>query len=118
VHGDAHEERRGDAAAVAAPERGAERGGAGMAAAEDGAAPMEEDQELRPRASPLFNYVVTAQPPTAVTHAVVGHFTGPGDVNLILGCAPARPAGRGLLRAPPLPLAAAPAAPRRGPSSP
>jgi hypothetical protein len=37
-------------------------------------------------ASPMYNYVVTAQPPTAVTQAVVGHFTGPADVNLILGC--------------------------------
>ena len=38
-----------------------------------------------PRPSPLFNYVVSAQAPTAVTHAVVGHFTSAGDVNLILG---------------------------------
>lgn len=35
--------------------------------------------------SPLFNYVVSAQQPTAVTHAVVGNFTGPADVNLLLG---------------------------------
>jgi hypothetical protein len=39
----------------------------------------------RPQSSPMYNYVVTAQQPTAVTQAVVGHFTGPGDVNLILG---------------------------------
>ncbi|KAI8467206.1 MAG: mono-functional DNA-alkylating methyl methanesulfonate N-term-domain-containing protein [Monoraphidium minutum] len=39
----------------------------------------------RPHSSPTYNYVVTAQQATAVTHAVVGHFTGPGDVNLILG---------------------------------
>jgi DNA damage-binding protein 1 len=32
----------------------------------------------------LHNYVVTAQKPTAVTHAIVGHFTGPTDINLIV----------------------------------
>lgn len=35
-------------------------------------------------ACPHFNYVVSAQQPTAVTAAVVGAFTGPGDINLIL----------------------------------
>jgi hypothetical protein len=30
------------------------------------------------------NYVVTAHKPTAVTHAVVGNFTSPTDVNLIV----------------------------------
>ena len=29
-------------------------------------------------------YVVTAQKPTKVTHSVVGHFTGPDDLNLIV----------------------------------
>ena len=32
----------------------------------------------------VFNYVVTAHKPTAVTHAVVGNFTSPSDVNLIV----------------------------------
>ena len=31
-----------------------------------------------------FAYVATAQKPTGVTHAVVGSFTGPNDVNLVL----------------------------------
>lgn len=50
---------------------------------------MEVDVAEKPaaRPSPLFNYVVSAQQPTAVTQAVVGNFTAPGDVNLILGCA-------------------------------
>jgi DNA damage-binding protein 1 len=32
----------------------------------------------------VHNYVVTAQKPTAVTHAIVGHFTSPTDINLIV----------------------------------
>eukprot|EP01105_Mastigella_eilhardi_P017926 TRINITY_DN4133_c0_g1_i1.p1 TRINITY_DN4133_c0_g1~~TRINITY_DN4133_c0_g1_i1.p1 ORF type:complete len:1128 (+),score=278.84 TRINITY_DN4133_c0_g1_i1:36-3419(+) len=32
----------------------------------------------------VWNYVVTAHKPTAVTHSVVGNFTAPGDTNLIL----------------------------------
>jgi hypothetical protein len=32
----------------------------------------------------VHNYVVTAQKPTAVTHAIVGHFTSPSDINLIV----------------------------------
>lgn len=50
---------------------------------------MDVEQEAggsKVHSSPMYNYVVTAQQATAVTHAVVGHFTGPGDVNLILGC--------------------------------
>ena len=31
-----------------------------------------------------YNYVVTAQPPTAVFHSLVGNFTGPNDLNLIV----------------------------------
>jgi DNA damage-binding protein 1 len=31
-----------------------------------------------------YNYVVTAQKPTAVSAAVVGHFTGEKDLNLII----------------------------------
>lgn len=31
----------------------------------------------------VYNYVVTAHKPTAVTHAVVGNFTSPTDLNLI-----------------------------------
>lgn len=31
-----------------------------------------------------YNYVVTAQKPTAVNSAVTGNFTGPNDLNLIL----------------------------------
>jgi len=34
----------------------------------------------------VFNYHVTAHKPTAVTHSLVGHFTSPTDVNLVLGC--------------------------------
>lgn len=30
------------------------------------------------------NYIVSAQKPTAITHAVVGNFTAPGDLNLVL----------------------------------
>lgn len=54
--------------------------GAGGAAGPAGAASTSSSS----RASPLFNYVVSAQQPTAVTHAVVGNFTSPADVNLIL----------------------------------
>lgn len=32
----------------------------------------------------MFNYVVTANKPTAVTHSVVGNFTSPIDINLII----------------------------------
>jgi DNA damage-binding protein 1 len=39
-------------------------------------------QQLPPRMA--YNYVVTAQPPTAVHHSVVGHFTAPEDRNLIV----------------------------------
>lgn len=31
-----------------------------------------------------YNYMVTAQKPTAVNAAVVGNFTGPDDLNLII----------------------------------
>ena len=31
-----------------------------------------------------YNYVVTAQKPTTVSAAVVGHFTGQNDLNLIV----------------------------------
>lgn len=31
-----------------------------------------------------YNYVATAQPPTAVTHSLVGNFTAADDVNLIV----------------------------------
>lgn len=31
-----------------------------------------------------YNYVVTAQKPTAVNAAVVGNFTGPNDLNLVI----------------------------------
>lgn len=53
-------------------------GGSGAPAAGGGTPPGS-------RPSPLFNYVVSAQPPTAVTHAAVGHFTAGSAVNLILG---------------------------------
>ncbi|MEW5313036.1 MAG: hypothetical protein WDW38_004630 [Sanguina aurantia] len=33
---------------------------------------------------PRFNYVVTAHKPTAVSHSVVGHFTSPTDMNLVI----------------------------------
>lgn len=36
----------------------------------------------------LYNYVVTAHKPTAVSHAAMGSFTSPTDVNLIIGCVP------------------------------
>ncbi len=32
----------------------------------------------------MWNYVVTAQKPTAVTHSVTGYWTGPSDQNLII----------------------------------
>ena len=32
----------------------------------------------------IFNYVVTAHKPTAVSMSVVGAFTGPNDTNLII----------------------------------
>jgi len=39
-----------------------------------------------------YNYVVTAQKPSNVTHSTVGHFTSPQDINLIISCAaPHRP---------------------------
>lgn len=31
-----------------------------------------------------WNYVVTAHKPTNVTQSVVGHFTSPKDINLII----------------------------------
>jgi DNA damage-binding protein 1 len=36
------------------------------------------------RAGCIYNYVVTAHKPTAVTQCVVGHFTSAQDINLIL----------------------------------
>jgi hypothetical protein len=54
--------------------------------ASDAAAAMDVDAAPRPpAASPQYNYVVSAQQATAVTQAAVGHFTGAGDVNLVLG---------------------------------
>ena len=48
----------------------------------------EQLQISAPRAGALpamaHNYVVTAQPPTAVLHCLVGNFTGPEDINLIV----------------------------------
>lgn len=35
----------------------------------------------------MYNYVVTAQKPTCVTHSAVGNFTDPNDRNLIVGYA-------------------------------
>lgn len=32
----------------------------------------------------MYNYVVTAHKPSNVTKSVVGHFTSPTDVNLIV----------------------------------
>lgn len=32
----------------------------------------------------MYNYVVSAHKPSAVTHALTGHFTSPDDMNLIL----------------------------------
>lgn len=32
----------------------------------------------------MYNYVVSAHTPTAVNKAVVGNFTGAGDINLII----------------------------------
>ena len=37
-----------------------------------------------------FNYVVSAARPSAVSHSAVGRFTRPGDLNLIIACAPPR----------------------------
>lgn len=37
-----------------------------------------------PPANTGYNYVVTAHKPTAVTASVVGHFTSPTDINLII----------------------------------
>ena len=34
--------------------------------------------------SSQYNYVVTAQKPTAVSHSVVGHFTSPTELSLII----------------------------------
>ena len=31
-----------------------------------------------------YNYVVTSQKPTSVTHALTASFTGPDDLNLVL----------------------------------
>lgn len=33
-----------------------------------------------------YNYVVTAQKPTAVRSSAVGHFSSPDDINLIISC--------------------------------
>ena len=46
-------------------------------------AAMETDQGAG-QAGCMHNYVVTAQKPTVVTHAIVGHFTSPTDINLIV----------------------------------
>ena len=35
----------------------------------------------------MYNYVVSAQKPTSVAHSVVGNFTSPTDLNLVVGCA-------------------------------
>lgn len=32
----------------------------------------------------MYNYVVTAHKPTAVTHSLVGHFTGANETNLVI----------------------------------
>lgn len=43
--------------------------------------------ELIPPIGPegcAFNYVVSAHKPTAVQHSVVGHFTSPDDLNLVV----------------------------------
>lgn len=44
----------------------------------------------------LYNYVVTAHKPTAVSHAAMGSFTSPTDVNLIIGCVPDQETRAGL----------------------
>ena len=36
----------------------------------------------------IYNYVVSAHKPTAVRHSVVGNFTSPADLNLIIRHAP------------------------------
>jgi hypothetical protein len=45
-------------------------------------APASASAERPP--STLYNYVVSAQQPTAVTHAAVGNFMAPGEINLVL----------------------------------
>lgn len=47
-----------------------------------GAAPLPATPASESAAAHL--YVVTAHKPSAVGHALVGAFTGPGDVNLIV----------------------------------
>mmetsp|Transcript_40860 Transcript_40860/g.102893 ORF Transcript_40860/g.102893 Transcript_40860/m.102893 type:complete len:1012 (-) Transcript_40860:694-3729(-) len=53
---------------------------------DDGSALMDVggDAESSGSHGRLWNYVVTAQKPTAVTHAVVGNFTHPSHLNLII----------------------------------
>eukprot|EP00009_Paramoeba_aestuarina_P010924 CAMPEP_0201526994 /NCGR_PEP_ID=MMETSP0161_2-20130828/33637_1 /ASSEMBLY_ACC=CAM_ASM_000251 /TAXON_ID=180227 /ORGANISM="Neoparamoeba aestuarina, Strain SoJaBio B1-5/56/2" /LENGTH=281 /DNA_ID=CAMNT_0047927609 /DNA_START=109 /DNA_END=950 /DNA_ORIENTATION=+ len=50
--------------------------------------PGEEEEEWEggsvAQAGKVYNYVVTAQKPTAVTHSVVGNFTDSDDLNLIV----------------------------------
>jgi hypothetical protein len=67
----------GAGGALAAPAAAAAATTAITAAA--GALDAHEEQP-----SAAHNYVVTAQRPTAVTHAVVGSFTAPGSVDLVL----------------------------------
>jgi DNA damage-binding protein 1 len=47
-------------------------------------AAMAEAMETDKATGCIHNYVVTAQKPTAVSHAIVGHFTSPTDINLIV----------------------------------
>lgn len=42
------------------------------------------DPASSPQPGSIFNYVVTAHKPTAVSMSVVGSFTGPADTNLII----------------------------------
>jgi hypothetical protein len=53
---------------------------------------VPEDESVRDGVGCQYNYVVSAQKPTAVTHSVVGNFTSSTDVNLVLGyCYAAQP---------------------------
>ena len=36
----------------------------------------------------MYNYVVSAQKPTAVNFSCVGHFTSASDINLVVGYSP------------------------------
>lgn len=47
---------------------------------------MGQEAELGAVSGCMYNYVVSAQKPTSVTHSVVGNFTSADDLNLVVGC--------------------------------